>query len=58
MREFMMAYNESLRAKQLQRAAPPLTAATNHMAPAQRVGRNAPCPSGSGKRFKEVLPRR
>ena len=44
--EFMLAYNRSM----LSNKAPPVASsvAQNH-----HVGRNAPCPCGSGKKFKK-----
>ncbi|MEQ8790891.1 MAG: SEC-C metal-binding domain-containing protein [Pirellulaceae bacterium] len=55
--EFMMAYNESIRSKQPRRAAqPPSPSPSPVPAPVartQRVGRNDPCPCGSGKKFKK-----
>ena len=53
MDEFMMAYNQSLLSKQPRRADQPPAAEPVPAARDQRVGRNDPCPCGSGKKFKK-----
>jgi hypothetical protein len=47
--EFMAAYNQSLRANR----EPATPAAAPPSVRRQRIGRNAPCPCGSGKKFKK-----
>ncbi len=48
MAEYMVAYNESLQSD-AEPEPEPLTTVTR----GQRVGRNDPCPCGSGKKYKK-----
>jgi uncharacterized protein YecA (UPF0149 family) len=56
---FMTIYNQSLRANQPRHAEKPRRADPGPMAQPvaisreQRIGRNDPCPCGSGKKFKK-----
>lgn len=47
--ECMMAYNESLRSADT----PPISAESSPIVRSHRVGRNDPCPCGSGKKYKK-----
>jgi hypothetical protein len=52
MNEFMTVYNQSLQSNRSPRSDPP-SARLVPAAREQRVGRNDPCPCGSGKKFKK-----
>jgi uncharacterized protein YecA (UPF0149 family) len=56
MAQFMMAYNQSLLSNEAPETSTPATVPPATIAPItreQRVGRNDPCPCGSGKKFKK-----